>query len=202
MPSGSHTTPRREHLAQPRDTSQLRGEEPESLLTLTSVTTRLHHWLLLDSAQQQSFRIARTITPAMKSQRSKYPLTPAGTVIDSGRYLDIPIPTIKHDNLNGYGRILTADHESWRKIHTISYITNSLLKGQDFSWRRQTLVMRKPSCNIEKKIVNLSSLLPVVFFHSGFPRKNPCLCMFVDWFFTFRIILGRPLLLISKLFVM
>ena len=41
--------------------------------------------------------------------------------MDSGRYLDMPIPTIKHVNLNRYERILTADPESRRKICTISY---------------------------------------------------------------------------------
>ena len=51
-------------------------------------------------------------------------------VMDSDGYLGMPIPTIKHDNLNEYGKILTANHESRRKIHSISYITNSLLIGQ------------------------------------------------------------------------
>jgi len=41
--------------------------------------------------------------------------------MDGGRYLGIPIPTIKHDNLNRYGRSLIADHESRRRLCTISY---------------------------------------------------------------------------------
>ena len=35
--------------------------------------------------------------------------------MDSGGYLGMTIPTIKYGNLNGYGRILTADHESRRR---------------------------------------------------------------------------------------
>jgi len=31
-----------------------------------------------------------------------------GTVIDSGRYLDMTIPTIKHNNLNSYTKIPTS----------------------------------------------------------------------------------------------
>ena len=42
----------------------------------------------------------------------------------------MPIPTIGHDNLNRYRRVLIANHKSQKKIYTISYITNSLLKGQ------------------------------------------------------------------------
>jgi len=89
--------------------------------------------------------------------------------MDSGGYLGMPILTIKHDNLNRYGKILTANHESWTKICTISYITNSLLIDQYFSTRRrqrkrrQTLALRKPSCNTEKDNEFFLSLLPVIF---------------------------------------
>ena len=58
----------------------------------------------------------------MKSPHSKYPYILTVTVMNSGGYLGMPIPTIKHDNLNIYERILTADHESWRRICTINYI--------------------------------------------------------------------------------
>jgi len=52
--------------------------------------------------------------------------------MDSGGYLDMPIPTIKYDNLNKYRKIITADHETQKKICTIGYITNNLLIGLDF----------------------------------------------------------------------
>ena len=47
--------------------------------------------------------------------------------MDNGRNLGMPIPTIKHNNVNGYERILTADHESRRKIHTVSYSITTYL---------------------------------------------------------------------------
>jgi len=90
----------------------------------------------------------------------------------------MPISTIKHENLNKYERILTADHESRKNIRTISYITNSLLIGQrkknkevkdgGIDKKEEKNVLRKPSCNTEKKIVNPSSLLPVIFSIVGF----------------------------------
>ena len=46
--------------------------------------------------------------------------------MDSGGYPGMLIPTIKYDNLNGYGIILATDHESQRKIRTTSYITKQL----------------------------------------------------------------------------
>jgi len=39
----------------------------------------------------------------------------------SDGYLGMSIPTIKHDNLSEYGRILITDRKSWRKTHTMSY---------------------------------------------------------------------------------
>ena len=106
----------------------------------------------------------------------------------------MPIPKIKYDNLNGYGRILTIDHESRKNICIISYITNSLLIGQDFPRKERTLVMRKPSCNTQKDSESFLSLSPPCdFSHSGFSRKNSYLRLFADWIFTFRIILANPL---------
>ena len=54
----------RESRAQPRDTSQLQGED------LSPFSPRL----LLDTIQQQGFRIGRTVTPITKFPRSEYPL--------------------------------------------------------------------------------------------------------------------------------
>ena len=51
--------------------------------------------------------------------------------MDSGGYLGMLLLIIKHDNLNGYKRILTADHESQRKIYTFSYITNHKQKKKE-----------------------------------------------------------------------
>ena len=79
----------------------------------------------------------------------------------------MPILIIKHDNLYGYGKILTADHESWSKIRTISYIRNNLLMAktsrerrdeQDFSTRishqeeeKENNVLRKLSLTHRKR---------------------------------------------------
>jgi len=65
-------------------------------------------------------------------------------------YLDMSIPTIKHDNLNRYGRILTTNPESRRKICTSIYITNSLLIGQgprDRQGKKRKVYGEKYSCN-------------------------------------------------------
>ena len=53
------------------------------------------------------------------------------------------ISIIKHDNLNKYETILTADHKSWRRICTISY-TKRLTY-------RQTLLQEKGEEEKEKK---------------------------------------------------
>jgi len=155
IPSGSYATLRRESRTQPRDTSQLWGEDPESLLIPTSVTNRLYHRLLLNSVQQ-GFRIALTVASATKSPHFKYPHIPSGIVIDSDGYLGMSIPTIKHRNLNGYGRILTADLNHGERS-TPSVTPNSLLIYQHSPTRRgrrkerRTLVMRKSFCNTEKR---------------------------------------------------
>jgi len=47
------------------------------------------------------------------------------------KYLIMQISTVKYDNLNGYGKILTANHESQRKIRTLNYITNSIIIGRE-----------------------------------------------------------------------
>jgi len=42
---------------------------------------------------------------------------------DGGGYPGMSIPTKKRSNPNKYGRILIADHESQRKIHSVCCIT-------------------------------------------------------------------------------
>jgi len=51
--------------------------------------------LPLDTAQQGSYTV-------MISPRSKYSPISVGAVMDSGSYLGMSIPTIKHNNLNSY----------------------------------------------------------------------------------------------------
>ena len=41
------------------------------------------------------------------------------------------ISTIKYGNLNRYGKILTANHQSRKKIRTLNYITSNLLIGKE-----------------------------------------------------------------------
>jgi len=52
------------------------------------------------------------------------------------KYLIMQISTVKYDNLNGYGKILTANHESQRKIRTLNYITNSIIIGREKKRKR------------------------------------------------------------------
>ena len=135
------------------------------------------------------------------------PPIPATTVMDGGRYLSMPIPTMKHDNVNEYERILTADHESRRKICTISYITNSLLiskrkkkeRRTDTSWqgtitkRKEKKRLRKPSYNTEKDSESFLSP-PHDFSHFGVSHKKS-LSMSICWLDLYICItLDRPLL--------
>jgi len=102
--------------------------------------------------------------------------------MDSGGYFGMPIPAIKCDNLNGYGRILIADHESRGKIRAINYITNNLLIDQDFSQRllhkdqpprKRRERLRKLSCD-----TLLSS--PLIFSILGFHvRISVYVCLLI-----------------------
>jgi len=56
-------------------------------------------------------------------------------VMDNGRYLGMPIPIIKHDNLNGYRRILTVDHESQDLYYQLH--SNNLLIDQHSSTKKK-----------------------------------------------------------------
>jgi len=116
---GSHSTPRREPRALPRAHIQPRGYDLKSFLSPTSATTRslleLHDIgspqrfpLPLDTAQQQGFSDREGSYAATISPCSKYSAISVATVMNSGGYPDMPIPTIKHNNLSGYGKILTC----------------------------------------------------------------------------------------------
>jgi len=117
----------------------------------------------------------------MKSPRSKYFPIPAGTIMDSRRYLDMPIPTMKQDNLNGYERILIVDHKSQRKIApsgTTQQLTYRPRKGEtrrgihsQKKKKEEKYVLRKSSYNTQRKIVNTFSP-PLVFPILGFQVKN------------------------------
>ena len=83
--------------------------------------------------------------------------------------------------------------ESRRKIHTINYIINNLLIGQknrnegSMEKKEERNVLRKLSCNTQKKIVNPSSFLPVIFSILGFHVKiSVFICLPIGILYHFR----------------
>jgi len=142
----AHMQPWGKSQAQPWDTFQLRREDPESLLTG-------HPWLPDFTSTPTGHSSTTTFSDhngyvCHEILRFWISPIPAGTIIDSGRYLVLSIPTIKHDNLNRYEKILTANHESRRKIRTNNCITSSFLIGQREKKKRP----RKKSVKKEEKI--------------------------------------------------
>ena len=117
--------------------------------------------------------------PATISPHSKYPHIPVGMIMDGGEYFGMLIPTMKHDNLNGYERILIVDHKSQRKIApsgTTQQLTYRPRKGEtrrgihsQKKKKEEKYVLRKSSYNTQRKIVNTS---PLVFPILGFHVKN------------------------------
>ena len=63
--------------------------------------------LSLDTSQQQGSSNCEGNYAAIISPHFKYSPIPVGSVMNSGRYFDMPIPIIKTSNLNDYRKIPT-----------------------------------------------------------------------------------------------
>jgi len=196
MPSGSYATTLRECLRPTlRHISTLsKGPRVSSQPDICDYQTSPR--LLLDATQHEGFWIARTVTPAMKSPHSKYSPIPVGAVMDSDGYLSMPISTIKHNNLNGYERISTVDRitekDPHHQLHHKQFTYRPKEKERRWSrdqWKKEEErnVLRKLSCNTQKKIVNPSSFLPVIFSILGFHVKiSVFICLPIGILYHFR----------------
>jgi len=118
----SHSTPRRTSWALPRVHIQPRGEDlrPYPDITLNPEERDLRPYP--DFTFKPKERTSGPFFLSLCLHVLCFPIT-VEAVIDSDRYLDMSIPTIKHSNLNNYEKISTSKScgygDSWNKRHQL-----------------------------------------------------------------------------------